>query len=57
MANPRHRCGDHVLALVAEEHGITEHKKSREPRNTPKPRKQGIIGERIRFRVFGVFCG
>jgi hypothetical protein len=47
VANPRRRCGDHEFALVGKDQGSTENKKSREPRNTPKPRKQGINGAKI----------
>ena len=47
VANPRRRCGDHEFALVGKDQGSTEKKKNREPRNTPKPRKQGINGARI----------
>ena len=47
VANPRRPRGDHEFALVGKDQGSTEKKKNREPRNTPKPRKQGINGARI----------
>jgi hypothetical protein len=42
------RCGDHLLSLIVENRGATEHTEYTETRHNRT---------RILFRVFRVFCG